>query len=177
MTRSGRRRRLVSEPTTVSTSTTRRVKTNSGNGTKYQMVLVRPSPITRVVKNSSPKNVAVTTIVQTIPTSTIMSDKGQKIGNNMSLRSLDSGISLGGYVYESTESASSRSSTSDSKMSTPNGSKRSSPTTTKFRAIPINLLQTQQRGECSREQQLFISEESNSFNASEVSICFFSLIV
>ena len=177
VTRSGRRRRLVSEPATIGPAPSRRVKTNSGNNSKYStVVVVRPSPIIRTVKPALPKSVAVTTIVENNLSSNIVpliADKNQKLRSISAVpivRSLDSGISLGGYVYESTESGSSRSSTSDSKVSTPNGSKRSSPTATKFRPIPMNILQSHRNGENPNERQLFVTSESpNSFNTREVS--------
>uniref|UniRef100_A0AC34Q2H8 BHLH domain-containing protein n=1 Tax=Panagrolaimus sp. JU765 TaxID=591449 RepID=A0AC34Q2H8_9BILA len=180
MTRSGRRRRLVSEPATTVVPTTRRVKVNSGDNSKYStVILVRPNPITKIVKNSSSKPLAASKNAQNVSTSNssstitpLLPNKTQSLSTMPIVRSLDSGISLGGYVYESTESAStSRSSTSNSKMSTPSGSKRSSPTTTKLRAVPINILQTQRNRESPTERQLYLTSDSpNSFNARELPI-------
>lgn len=186
MTRSGRRRRLVSEPATTVVPSTRRVKVNSGDNSKYStVILVRPNPITKIVKNSSSKPLAASKNAQNVSTSNssstitpLLANKTQSLSTMPIVRSLDSGISLGGYVYESTESAStSRSSTSNSKMSTPSGSKRSSPTTSKFRPVPINILQTQRNRESPTERQLYFTSDSpNSFNAREVSVLFFLLM-
>jgi hypothetical protein len=227
VTRSGRRRRLISAPSAivpVSNNVVRKANNNSNtnqktNGVPIKVIespktvvnnlkrptaiVVRRSPASAGSKTPSPdgcnnpqKSYIITTAdgtkfrrnasgitLSSIPIATnpiaaaATTTKTYKICNPTNVPivgSLDSGISLGGYIYESSETTSSRSSASNSKKSTPNGSKRSSPTTTKFPIVTQTyVLQTQRNGESPTERQVFLSESPNSYNAREVSIDFY----
>uniref|UniRef100_A0AC34GUJ1 Uncharacterized protein n=1 Tax=Panagrolaimus sp. ES5 TaxID=591445 RepID=A0AC34GUJ1_9BILA len=215
VTRSGRRRRLISAPSAivpVPNNVVRKANNNSNinpkstgapikviespktvvnNLKRPTAIVVRRSPANSASKTPSPdgstqqKTYIITTADGTkfrrnasgiTLSSTIVpvtnSTKTYKICNPTNVPpivgSLDSGISLGGYIYESSETTSSRSSASNSKKSTPNGSKRSSPTTTKFPIVTQTyVLQTQRNGESPTERQVFLSESPNSYNTRE----------
>jgi hypothetical protein len=227
VTRSGRRRRLISAPSAIvpvqnnavrkANNNTNPPNNNRTNGVPLKVIespnktvvsnlkrptaiVVRRSPAASASKTPSPDTTQKTYIITTadgtkfrrnasgitlsstiapISTTSTSTPKTYKICKSSAatavpvVGSLDSGISLGGYIYESSETTSSRSSASNSKKSTPNGSKRSSPTTNKFPIVTQTyVLQTQRNGESPTERQVFLSESPNSYNTRDVSFFF-----
>jgi hypothetical protein len=159
-------------PSPDSSSTKKTYIITTADGTKFRRNasgITLSSTTTLVPITTIPSSIATTTGTKTykiVKASTTASSAGAAVPV---VGSLDSGISLGGYIYESSEATSSRSSASNSKKSTPNGSKRSSPTTNKFPIVTQTyVLQTHRNGESPTERQIFLSESPNSYNARDL---------